>query len=249
MLGSSHAACFSSVSIAQTFKLSIFANRATGLFRNLRLSRSGRIYCDPAADDWDKLISKKSMQLTNSSNCIHDYDAVILNIRYRLPIPFLLNSCNGLPMYPVRLFSKNLLETIIHRHAFDDEIGLSGNKRILQLLSLSGYKGDVLLILTPFATATEVENGENAGQNQRQDKKEILLGLIKTVLSAELKCPILLPSASMLDDFMYAKAKYASDLSSAWRSVIDDRASAPRDKIHKNRLYALDLIKANASLF
>ena len=121
MIGSSHSACFSQIDAFPELQLSIAANQATGLFKNLQIDENGVISCDDKIKEWNNAVFNKS--LGASSRYINDYNSIILNVRFNCNLPSIFNSSLA-QSQPINLYSFELIKRVIENSLMKDSVGL-----------------------------------------------------------------------------------------------------------------------------
>lgn len=240
MLGSSHSACFRKINFSPNFQLSIAANASGGLFRNLQINEKGEITCFDKNKEWNNTVFKKS--LGESSRFIQDYDSIILNINYKCNLPLIFNVDNT-NAQTIDTYSFELVKEVIQNSLTMDRLNLKQNQSLIAKLRSSRYEGQIHLALTPFTTSTH-DSSMYEGSSLCSSRKQFLLDFISSKLRETLGIEILLPSISMIDDYLFIKKIYASSAESTWREQRPESIII-NDLSHKNQKYAIDLIQAN----
>lgn len=243
MLGSSHSACYSQIEPLPELQLSVAANQSTGLFKNFQIDKNGLISCEDGTNEWNNIVFKKS--LGASSRLINDYDSVILNIRFRCNLPdlFHFNEAKSKSIY---LYSFELIKRVIENSLMKDSVGLKGNRNLIDKLSSFGYSGSIFLMLNPFTTSQNPDLVHD--ENKCASRKQFLLDFISLNLGRELGVKVLLPTASMMNSHLFIHRKYACGTESTWKGSDRKESLISKDLNHKNKQYALDVLRANADV-
>ena len=239
MLGSSHAACFSRIDPASDFQLSIAANQGSGLFKNLQIDKNGVLSCHDENKEWNNIVFDKS--LGDSSRCIYDYDSIILNVRLRCNLPEMFNR-DVARSQPIHTYSLGLVKCVVENSLTDDAVGIKGSRRLISRINSSGYQGSILLMVTPFTTSINQDLIHD--ESRSEGCKRFLLDFVSLGLGRELGVEVLLPSTSMIDSHLFVHGIYAAGPESAWKDRPESQIK--KDFNHKNRRYALDLLRTNA---
>lgn len=241
MLGSSHSACFSQIEPLPDLLLSIAANQSTDLFKNFQIDENGLISCKDGTKEWNNIVFKKSMG--TSSRLINDYDSIILNVIFRCNLPRLFHF-NKAKSKSIHLYSFELIRRVIESSLLKDFVGLEGNRNLIDKLRSFGYSGSIFLMVSPFTTSQNPDLVHD--ENTCASRKQFLLDFISVNLGRELGVKILLPTVSMINSHLFVHSKYASGKESTWKDRKESAIS--KDLIHKNKQYALDMLRTNADI-
>ena len=239
MLGSSWSACFSQIDTFSNLQLSIAANSSTGLFGNLEIDANGVISCNDIKNEWNNIVFNKS--LGASSRCIHDYDSIILNIRLRCDLPAIFNFKIA-QARSIHLYSFELIRRVIESTLMQDHVGLEGNRHLIEKLRSSGYQKSIFLMTNPFTASFNYDLVHD--EDKCASRKQFLLDFISSNLGKELGVKILLPSICMINSHLFIHSKYVDGKEANWRDKAE--LMTRKDPFHKNKQYAIDMLKANA---
>lgn len=242
MLGSSHSACFSQIDASfPELQLSIAANQSTGLFEKLQIDENGVISCDDKIKEWNNNVFKKS--LGASSRCINDYDSIILNVRFICNLPNIFHF-NVAQSQSIHAYSLELIKRVMENSLMKDSVGLEGNRNLIEKLNSFGYSGQIFLMINPFTTSKNQDLVYN--ENICASRKQFLLDFISLNLERQFGVKILLPNASMINSHLFVHSKYAAGTESTWKGRKESVIG--KDLSHKNKQYALDILRANAEI-
>lgn len=243
MLGSSHSACFSQIETFPELQLSIAANRGAGLFKNLQIDETGVISCDDKINEWNNTVFNQS--LGASSRCIHDYDSIILNVTYMCDLPSMFHF-NEAQSKSIHLYSFELIKRVIENSLMKDTGGLKENRNLIKKLNSFGYSGSIFLMLNPFTTSKKQDIVHD--ENKCASRKQFLFDFISSNLERELGVKVLLPTASMVNSHLFVHSKYAAGTESTWQGSDRKESVISEDLSHKNKQYALDILRGNADM-
>ena len=245
MIGSSHSACFSSIDFTPSFQLSIAANASNGLFRNLQIDENGIISCKDNTREWNNTVFKRS--LNHSSNCIHDYDSIILNISCDFNLPILFSK-DQTDVRPIETYSLAVIEATINSSLeaalADQKSDLKRNKKLIAKLKSREFKGKIFLLLTPFDTSLIKVRPRKRSQSCTY-RIDLILAFVSSKFQEILEVEILLPSSEMVDDCLFTKNIYAASVESTWKGKARSNTLIKNDVRHKNKQYARDLVLKN----
>ena len=245
MLGSSHSACFSSIDFYPDFQLSIAANASNGLFRNLQIDEKGMMSCKDKNRAWNNAVFQNS--LNHSSKCIHDYNSIILNISCDFNLPMLFSKdqsdAQSIDAYSLALI-KETINSSLEVALADKKRDLKKNKKLIEKLRSLGFKGNIFLLLTPFDTSLNKSQTHKRSQ-LCASRIEFILAFVSRKFHEIFEIEILLPSSEMVDDCLFVKNIYTAAVESTWKGNARSKTFYKNDTKHKNKQYALDIVRKN----
>jgi hypothetical protein len=241
MFGSSHSACYKGITLPENMSLTICANRAGNLFRNLIFPSHGQFSIAENANEWDKKVFHSS--IGDAPMQLSRYDYILINIEWRIDLPMLLHGDVGAEtaQHSLMTMSDSLINEIIS-HARGSSIGAKNTLKLTDQLVKQGFNPqNIFCFLSPFSCAPESistnENGEKI-----KSKASSILAILQGFIHGKYGVKLVLPDAEMMENGMFIKHLFAKpDKFTNWMNCLDNKL-LPADRMHKNSEYANAMI-------
>jgi len=240
MLSSSYGACFQPCTHHPQKPLAICANRAEGLFKNLRVNKNGSLSLSKNASSWDQEIYR--LTFGQKEKKLSHYGCIIFNIYIPLDLPLLLQNNFDINANCLKGISKSQLKDILsNSNGLQNALNLY--KNWIKRLNIEEYfTGEMLFLANPYSSNTQQYPTKSNDESIAEITKRIQCWVQEHIFSTH-GIKIVLPSSIFFENGFYIRSEYCSpDKYQDWKTLHQNKQLA-EDRIHKNQKYGETLYK------
>ena len=239
MLASSYGACFQPCTHHPQKPLAICANRAEGLFKNLRVNKNGSLSLSTNASSWDHEIYR--LTYGQKEKKLSQYSCIIFNIYIPLDLPLLLQNNFHINAKCLKSISKSQLRDVL-KNSVELQNALNLHRNWIKQLNIKEhFTGKMLFLANPYSSNTQRPTKDN--NDSIAEVTERIQDWVQEYILSTHEVKIILPNSNLFENGFHIRSEYCRpDKYRDWKTLHQNKQIA-EDRIHKNQKYGERLYK------